>query len=206
MTPSTPGSDAAARATSEDALSAATLAAQIHAGDRAAEAELVQRYRRGLVLLLRRWTGDHALAEDFAHEALLIAIERLRDRPLDDPDKLGAFLRGTAHNLVIAADRRSARRRTSLVGDDIDGFIDGAPGPFESAVRTQEATLVRQLIDELGVARDRELLSRYYIAGEPKSRICDELQLDVLHFNRVLHRARLRLRTLWLQSGTGKVG
>ena len=180
----------------EDAARAASLAARIHAGEHAAEGELVTRYRSGLVGLLRRWTRDRALAEDLAQEALLVAIERLRSRALDDASKLGAFLRGTAHNLAIAARRRETRRQTSSASDLIDGVVDATADPLAAAERAQEAQLIHRLIGELSVPRDRDLLYRHYVAGEPKSRICEELGLDAVHFNRVLHRARVRLREL----------
>lgn len=175
---------------------AASLAARIHAGEHAAEGELVNRFRAGLVVLLRRWTRDPSLAEDLAQEVLLVAIERLRVRQLEDPTKLAAFLRGTAHNLAVAAQRRETRRRTTPAGDLIDEFVDATADPLAAAERAQEAHLIHRLIDELAVPRDRDLLYRHYVAGEPKSRICDELGLDAVHFNRVLHRARLRLREL----------
>lgn len=183
----------------------AALVARIHAGERAAENELAARFRSGLVLLLRRWTRDGALAEDLTHEALLVVIERLRREPLADPSRLGAFVRGIAHNLMLAGQRRDARRRTVAVGDQIDDFIDAGADPLDVAARAQEAALVRRVIAELPVARDRELLFRFYIADESKARICVELQLDAVHFNRVLHRARERLRALWLESGKGSV-
>lgn len=186
----------------EGAARDASLAARIHAGEHAAEGELVTRYRNGLVALLRRWTRDRALAEDLAQEALLVAIERLRSRPLDDAAKLGAFLRGTAHNLAVAAQRRTARRQTSTASEFIDEFVDASADPLAAAERAQEAQLIQRLISELAVPRDRDLLYRHYVAGEPKSRICDELGLDPVHFNRVLHRARVRLREL-LDPGRG---
>jgi RNA polymerase sigma factor (sigma-70 family) len=154
-------------------------------------------------LLLRHWTGSKVLAEDLAHDALLVTIERLRQRPLDEPRKLVAFLRGTARNLAIAAERRDARQRTTMVGEKIYDHADATADPAASAERSQEVVLVRRLIDELPVARDRELLIRYYVTGEPKQRICDSLNLESVHFNRVLHRARIRLRELFDQLNRG---
>jgi RNA polymerase sigma-70 factor (ECF subfamily) len=180
----------------EEAARAASLVARIHAGEHAAEGELVTRYRSGLVALLRHWTRDRSLAEDLAQEALLVAIERLRSRPLDDAAKLGAFLRGTAHNLAVATRRREIRRQTSSASDLIDGFVDATADPLAAAERAQEAHLIHRLIGELTMPRDRDLLYRHYVAGEPKSRICEELGLDAVHFNRVLYRARVRLREL----------
>ncbi len=44
--------------------------------------------------------------------------------------------------------------------------------------------------------RDRQILYRFYIAEEDKERICADLDLSSLHFNRVLFRARQRFKDL----------
>ncbi len=196
MNQTTADSNLGAEHQADTAEVAASLAARIHAGDLAAENELARRYRSGLVVLLRHWTGDRTLAEDLAHEVFMVVIARLRDRQLDEPTKLVAFLRGTAHNMAIATERREVRRRTNVVGDAINDFEDAGADPHNAVSRDQEVALVKQLIAELGVARDRELLYRHYIAGESKAWICEVLELDSVHFNRVLHRARQRLCAL----------
>jgi len=53
------------------------------------------------------------------------------------------------------------------------------------------------VIGELDGDRDRELLFRFYIAEEDKERLCEELGLTSLHFNRVLFRARQRYKELY---------
>ena len=63
--------------------------------------------------------------------------------------------------------------------------------------RDQEASLVREAIAGLGNERDRQVLYRFYLAEEDKDRILEDLEIDRLHFNRVLYRARQRFATLW---------
>ncbi len=64
--------------------------------------------------------------------------------------------------------------------------------------------MVRQVLTELKNDRDREILSRYYIADQDKDVICRDLQLSGLHFNRVLFRARQRYKELFEKwQGTG---
>jgi RNA polymerase sigma-70 factor (ECF subfamily) len=57
------------------------------------------------------------------------------------------------------------------------------------------------VIDELPTDRDRQLLFRFYIAEDDKERICADLGLTSLHFNRVLHRARERYKELYESRG-----
>ena len=46
------------------------------------------------------------------------------------------------------------------------------------------------------VKRDREILTRFYVEDQDKDEICTALNLDSLHFNRVLFRARKRFRKI----------
>jgi RNA polymerase sigma-70 factor (ECF subfamily) len=175
---------------------AADLARRIAAGDAAAEAELVQRYSRGILYLLRRLGAPPELADDLHQETFRIVIERLRRSGLDDPAGLAAFLRGTARNLVTADRRKTARRRTDADGEGLERVVHPSPSQLSSVLLDEEAEIVRRLIGELPTDRDRQLLLRFYVAEEEKENICTDLGLDSLHFNRVLFRARQRFKEL----------
>ena len=60
------------------------------------------------------------------------------------------------------------------------------------------------MLAELKNERDRDILSRYYIADQDKDAICRDLQLSDLHFNRVLFRARQRYRELYESRQEGR--
>jgi RNA polymerase sigma-70 factor, ECF subfamily len=175
---------------------AADLAWRIAAGDASAEEELVRRYSRGILVLLRRSGAPPELADDLHQEVFRIVLERLRRRGLDDPAGLAAFLRGTARNLVIAERRKTARRRTEADDEELDRAVNPSPSQLSSVLLDEEAGIVRRLIGELPTDRDRQLLLRFYVAEEDKESICADLGLDSLHFNRVLFRARQRFKEL----------
>jgi len=175
---------------------AADLVRRIAAGDAAAEGELVLRYSRGLLYLLRRLGAPPELAQDFHQETLRIALERLRQRGIDEPAGLAAFLRGTARNLIIAERRKNARRRTDADDEELAQAVHPAPSQLSAVLQDEEAETVRRLIGELPTDRDRQLLLRFYVAEEEKGTICSDLGLDTLHFNRVLFRARQRFKEL----------
>jgi RNA polymerase sigma-70 factor (ECF subfamily) len=71
-----------------------------------------------------------------------------------------------------------------------------APSQLDRVLQAEKSKRVRQLLSELS-DRDREILRRFYIEEEDKERICADLKLSSLHFNRVLHRARERYRELY---------
>ena len=68
-----------------------------------------------------------------------------------------------------------------------------------SVSRLELAELIKRLIEELSVERDREILLRFYIREEDKESICTALAITPLHFNRVLFRAKQRFRELLLR-------
>lgn len=183
---------------------AAELVRRIHQGkgrDAAAETELVRRYSRGLLYMLRRTAGDPALADDLHQETFRVVIERLRERGLEDPERLAGFLHRTAKNLFIGGYRKVVRRKTEGEVDGLEAVPDPAADPHQRAVREEESALVRRLIGELETDRDRQILYRFYIAEEDKERICADLDLSSLHFNRVLFRARQRFKDLLESAG-----
>ncbi len=186
-----------AAAAPDEAVIAAHLVRRIAAGDATAEGELVSRYSRGLLYLLRRLTGSPELADDFHQETFRIVLERLRRRELDEPAGLAAFLRGTARNLVAAERRKAARRRTEGDDEELAQAVHPAPSQLSAVLLDEEARTVRELIRELPAERDRQLLLRFYVAEEDKETLCADFALDSLHFNRVLFRARQRFKQLF---------
>jgi RNA polymerase sigma-70 factor (ECF subfamily) len=178
------------------------LARRISAGDRAAEAELVRRYGAGLEFLLRTRVREASLAADLCQDALIIVIERLRNRALDEPEKLAAFLRQTAVNLALGEARTHYRRNTHADSAGIEALADRGPLISDRIDREKLAQAVRELLAELNQARDRQILRRFYLTEEPKASICAALEVTPEHFDRVLYRARQRFRRI-LESHCG---
>lgn len=183
----------------------ADLLARIAHRDPSAEAELVERFGDGLRFLLRRWTRDAVAAEDLYQETLRLALQKIRQGEVREPERLAAFLRGLARNLSTYHYRRGAvreRRERPLEPEALEGASAARPGPEDESqlhqlLRSERAALVRRLIGELSVERDRQLLHRFYIAEEEKERICADLGLNGRDFNVVLFRARQRYRKLF---------
>jgi RNA polymerase sigma-70 factor (ECF subfamily) len=175
---------------------AATLAQRIAAGDCVAEAQLFERYGPSLLGLLRRRGVARDLALDLRQEAFRIVLERLRRRGLAEPGRLAGFLRGTAHKLALAERRKSVRYPAAIDDTEAEMAEDPAPGPLQTALAKETREGVDRLLCALPTERDRQILRRFYLAEEDRERICSDLGLDRLHFNRVLFRARRRFKEL----------
>lgn len=189
-------------------ISPGDLVRRIRSGDPEAEEELVSHFGEGLAFLLRRWTRDHAAAEDLYQETFRLALEKIRSGEVRDPDRLAGFLRSLAKNLSIHHYRRSAVQEVRE--EDLETAADlSAPeaGQLGQLLRREKAALVRRVLEELGSERDRQVLLRFYIAEEDKERIRSDLGLSGPELNMVLFRARRRYRDLYeRRAGAGAAG
>jgi RNA polymerase sigma-70 factor (ECF subfamily) len=175
---------------------AAELVRRIRAGDAAAESELVSRYGRGVTILVHRSSSEASAVDDLCQQTFQIALEKIRRGDLREPEKLSGFMCSLARNLVIDHFRKAAAHRFPASTEGTSA-ADPAPGPLESLLRVEKASIVRRVLAELPSERDREILFRFYIAEDEKDSICRDLGLTSLHFNRVLFRARERYRELY---------
>jgi RNA polymerase sigma-70 factor (ECF subfamily) len=177
---------------------AADLVRRIELGDPNGEAEFVRRYRRGVAVIVSRAGGAHAPIEDLCQDVLTTALQRIRAGAVRDPERLSGFVAGLARVTVIGYFRKEASRRA------IESRMPSRPGAVGPAVVDQLlqqecATIVRAVLAELESDRDRQILFRFYIVEDDKERICADLELTPIHFNRVLFRARERYRELYRQ-------
>lgn len=151
--------------------------------------------------MLERRIADQELARDIFQDTFAVVLTRLRSSPLDAPERLPAFAHQTATNLALGAFRRDSRRRTHADSDALDNVADPGGNPYLALSRDQQRSAIHRLIAEMTVPRDRQLLLRYYLDEVDKASLCAELDLSPDHFDRVLHRARGRLRELLLAHG-----
>jgi RNA polymerase sigma-70 factor, ECF subfamily len=182
----------------------ANLVRRIQAGDPAAESELVARFSRGLLLMLRRLVQNPALADDLHQETLSLVLGKIRRGEVREPERLAGFIRSTARNLFIADRRKEARYHPLDDDREEEGgarpepaLADRGPAPLDRVLADEEARQVRRLLDELRFDRDRQLLLRFYVSDDSKEQICADLEIEPERFHQVLFRARERLRELW---------
>ena len=185
----------------EERQAAARIVRGIRDNEESAAEELVTRYSRGLRYLLTRKSGDEERARDLLQDTFLIAIEKIRQGKVDNPERLAGYLRGIAEKVALGAGRKKNREPFLIDSDAVAAIPADDVRPFQSISSEQTQAAVRTLLDEMVVPRDRELLTRYYLYDQDKPEICRALGLDSLHFNRVLHRAKGRFRKIIEESG-----
>jgi len=180
-----------------DSCSRTDLVSRIRAGDWQAEAELVERYSRGVMIIIRREVRDTAVAEDIYQNVFRIVLEKIREGDVREPERLSGFVCGVARNLVIDYFRRAARQERMIEIKEAASLHNPAPDQLQELLQKEKADLVRQVLKEMPNERDIQALYRFYIADDDKEQICADLGLTIPHFNIVLHRARGRFRELY---------
>lgn len=174
----------------------AALARRVSDRDPGAEADLVERFHRGVGYMLRRWVGDPALAEDLTQETFRVAIESLRRGGLDETSRLDAYVRGVARNLA-RNETRKIKRRGPVEPLRLEApLADHAPDPLTAAVAAETRRAVHRVLDELSSSRDRHILRGHYLVERPRDEVCQDLGIEPRTYYVVLHRARRRFRAL----------
>jgi RNA polymerase sigma-70 factor (ECF subfamily) len=128
-----------------------------------AEEELVDRYSRGIAVILARSINDRSAAEDIRQETLRLVIEKIRNGELREPGRLSGFVCNTARNLAIEHFRRQTRRPPVNL-EDAGPLAEQVPNPLDCLLRDEQARLARRVLAEMGTERYREVLYRFYIA------------------------------------------
>ncbi|GGF67510.1 RNA polymerase sigma factor [Alteromonas lipolytica] len=171
----------------------AVLVRQIAQGNKAAEQKLLCHFFRPLYSIVAYKCDDPTLAQDIVQEALLVVILKARNAEIENPDAIAGFVRRVAENLMIASFRKTKRQRTDTC-EDID-LTPHTAQLTETRVSSEKLLeTVKQVLAELTVERDKELLRAYFFEGREKHELCDQLDLSTEHFDKVLHRAKARLK------------
>ncbi len=173
---------------------AADIVARIGAGDHSAEKALLDKYFQPVLALLRFRCHEPAIADDLCQETFRIVIEQLRTKPIDNPQALSGYIRKIAMNLFINELRRADTQKTSPDLDSIEHHISEQLSAYDLLQQQQSRQAVEALLATLKTPRDRQVLRLYYLAELEKKEICMRLKLSPAHFDRVIYRAKQRLR------------
>ena len=164
------------------------------------EALIVRDYP-GLRRLLVRHARDPALAADILNDAIVTTLEKWRAGQIAKPEQICGYVFQVALNLLRNHRRSIAERPERRVDSEVLERTQGNTASVDELAETGMAQRVRTLLQGMGSARDRTILKRFYLDEDSKETICSELGLLADQFDKVLHRARARLRELLEASG-----
>ncbi|HEY6641815.1 hypothetical protein [Povalibacter sp.] len=170
-----------------------------------AVAALIEKQYPGLLLLLRRKLRDEQLAQDALNQALVTSLEHLQAGRVTDPSLLGGYVFQVAMN-QMRNHRRKMVERSDRRADPalVDTLPDLRVAADSAGIEPSMAEQVRSAIESLPTLRDRQIVKRFYLDEEEKDSICRDLRLTTLHFDKVIFRARQRMRALLEAKGFRK--
>lgn len=171
--------------------------------DKDALEQLLESQYGGLLSLLRRKIEDPQLAADLLNDAVVTSLVHLKNGRIADPHAIAGYVFQVAINLH----RNHRRKHSEQSGKRAPaGTIDTVPAPGSPANGDdlQVSRQVRVIMSEMPAERDRVLLTRFYLEEDEKDVICRDLGLSPLHFDKVIFRARKRMKELLESRGFKK--
>ena len=158
----------------------------------------------GLRSLISRTVRDRALANDLLNEAVAIACEHLRSGRIAQRERIAGYVYQVALNLLRNYRRKLSERDDRRAGEQALDLLACADNSDKDRLEAQIAACVRDLVEGLPTARDRDIVKRFYLDEDEKDVICQDLGLSPLHFDKVIFRARQRMKSLLEARGLRK--
>jgi RNA polymerase sigma factor (sigma-70 family) len=159
----------------------AELARGIAAGDRVSEDDLARIFYAHVSAMTAGRVRDRETARELTQEILLCAIQSLRKGLLREPEKLPAFVIGTARNLINHKLQELALRPAPVPldpGRALPGFVQTS-SPQESRVEEDERRTIARLALQKLKPMDRRILYLTLAEGLKPQEIALEVGLKV---------------------------
>jgi RNA polymerase sigma-70 factor (ECF subfamily) len=165
-------------------------------GDQAAFGELVRRYERRLIRVIRRFVPDYEHSRDLAQEAFLRAYNRLDQ--FDPSRRFGPWLFRIGVNLTLDELRKRKRRIRWALFSDAPGDTTPDPSVSDPRAALDLRQEVRRVIDDLP-EKYRSVLVLRDLENFSTSEIAAILGRKEATIRWRLAEARTRFKTLWEQ-------
>jgi RNA polymerase sigma-70 factor (ECF subfamily) len=159
------------------------LAAKPGEGRQRAERLLCERFLPRVRRYAEHHLGDARAAADLTQDVMVAVIEALRERRIEDPERLGAFVLSTCRYLTWDENRdtRRQRRLAELLGGDA-----GVVG--EPALTSIDVIKLEECMRRLP-QREQRVVNLTYAEEWPADRIAKEIETTAGNVRVLRHRA-----------------
>lgn len=148
----------------------------------------------GVRAMILRMTRDATLTNDLTQDVLIAVVVALREGRIRQPEALAAYMHQSARHIVYAAHRKPQPIAVSELPEQESLWVDRPRTPLEQCEEDELHRIAHEVLAELPTQRDRDLLTGYYIEGADKAELMQRLQLTADQFDKVIFRARTRMR------------
>jgi RNA polymerase sigma-70 factor (ECF subfamily) len=149
------------------------LVVRIREGDQSAEDALVRLFSKRVSLMVLARTHDPEAAGELTQDILLAVLQALRKGQIKEPEKLSAFVYGTARNLVSNYFRVRGQQ-PKLESLSLDPPMAQASDDREHSERIN---IVRRALERLD-STDRKILMMTLVEGLKSGEIAGRLNLS----------------------------
>lgn len=164
---------------------------RLASGDAVVEHHFSSYFGNLLLLKLRARIRSTQLIEDIRQETLLRVLRIVRKAGVEHPERFGAFVIGVCSNVMMELFRGETRHEGSSEFEPSDDRVD-LEAPLVNQERRRQ---VDRILEELP-ERDRELLRLFFLEERDKSEICTRFNVSEDYLRVLLHRAKLRFRSM----------
>jgi RNA polymerase sigma-70 factor, ECF subfamily len=141
---------------------------------------------------LRRQIGFQDF-DDRVHDMFIVVAEAIRDGKLREPSALPSYIYGVAR--LSLCSKIGVRTRRDRLSGSLRHWVsthNRNHSPEEALAERERTQIMRQMLASLS-AKEREILTRFYLYEQPKEQICQELKLTDTQFRLSKSRAKQRL-------------
>lgn len=172
------------------------LAIKIISGDASASNEFVKHNYSWLLFIIRRKFSKSNNHEDILQDSFILVLNKLQQGMVQNPKTILAYLRTTAINIGFEYLRKDKKFTSAIDQDFLDLIEDTNSTILSKMIWNDKVKFVKKVIQELRQQRDKEILMDFYFNEFDKPTICKNLELTSDHFDKVLFRAKQRLKQL----------
>jgi RNA polymerase sigma factor (sigma-70 family) len=130
--------------------------------------------------------------DDKIHDTFLVVVNAIRNGELREPERLMGFVRTVARRMVAGhIDHLVHRRRDNVTIESGVVIPDRRTTPEQESIQREKVDLMLQVLGEMS-ARDRDVLTRFYLYEQSQEQICREMKLTATQFRLLKSRAKAR--------------
>ena len=162
-------------------------------GDAEVEEHFSRYFGELLCIKLRRRLRGSDAVNDVKQVTFLRVLSMIRKGGLERPEALGAVVNSVCNNILFEA-YRAGTGAAQPVEDRVSEEASAETALMDAEQRDQ----VRKVMAEMP-AKDQAILRRVFFEERDKADVCREFEVDREYLRVLLHRAKLRFRSLFVK-------
>jgi RNA polymerase sigma-70 factor, ECF subfamily len=160
-------------------------------GDRGVEEHFTTHFGEMLTIKLRARVRSREMIEEIRQETLTRVFQAIRQKDLQQPERLGAFVNRVCDNVMFESFR--ADGRYAQMGPECQDWADRRIDLEAPLIDRERKRLVESVLAKLP-KRYRELLRLVFLEEVSMPEACQRLGVGQSNLRVVLHRAKARFR------------